>query len=64
MNTFDLNELQQRTCFDEIVPNYNEVEGFVLGCGYKKAKTSIDNFEVLDSDIWVCTYPKSGKFYA
>lgn len=56
-----VDELMKRTCFNEIVPNYNEINGYVVGCNYKKLKHLIDEFDVRDNDVWVTSYPKSGK---
>lgn len=61
INNNDINELLKRTCLNEIVPNYDEINGYTVGCNYKKMKHLIDDFEVRDNDVWVSSYAKSGN---
>ena len=39
-----------------LVQPYNQV----LPIGYKKHHELVQNFDVFEDDIWICTFPKSG----
>jgi len=44
-----------------LVQPYNQV----LPIGYKKYHHArIQNFEAFEDDVWICTFPKSGRIYA
>lgn len=57
----DLDELFKKTCCNKYVPGIELIEGTVLGYRYNEMKEEIDNLEVNDDDVFVITYPKSGK---
>lgn len=62
MNSSNIDELIKSTSINDFLPGYNECKGYMLGYRYNENKDQIDNLEVRDSDIWVCTYPKTGNF--
>ena len=33
----------------------------ILRVGYMKHHQTIQNFKVFEDDVWLCTFPKSGK---
>lgn len=41
---------------------YANFDGYYFVETFEKYLEEIKNFEVYDSDIWVTSYPKSGKF--
>lgn len=41
--------------------SYDYCEGTWLPNSYQDVKESIHNFEMRDDDIWVCSFPKTGK---
>lgn len=41
---------------------YATVDGYTMTDRYEDFKNQIYNFEVSDNDVWVCSFPKSGKF--
>lgn len=57
----EMGELLLRTFTNYFRPNYVKVDGCILPENYKQFADAIENFEVRDDDIWVCSYPKSGK---
>lgn len=42
---------------------YVSVKGITLPERFKDFYKAIDNFEVFDDDVWVCSFPKTGEFY-
>lgn len=38
-----------------------KLNGFVVSTYHKNFIDMIENFEVRDDDIWVCSFPKTGK---
>lgn len=40
--------------------NYVTVDGYTMTDRYEELKKEIDNMEVSDKDVWVCSFPKSG----
>ena len=40
---------------------YITVEGTTLTERYDDVKEDLDNLEVNESDVWICTFPKVGK---
>lgn len=60
-NNNDIDELLKRTIFNKFVEKYTQVDGYSLGPKHEQFKHLIDNFQVRDNDVWVTSYPKSGK---
>ena len=51
----------QQSCFKE---GFSRIEPFnqIFPSGrYTKFHKKIEDFEVFDDDVWVCTHPKTGK---
>lgn len=45
----------------EFRSGYITVEGVCLPERYQHFAEQIENFEVRDDDVWVCTFPKTGE---
>ncbi|XP_043276423.1 luciferin sulfotransferase-like [Venturia canescens] len=56
----DVDRLLRETFTNEFRTGYINLKGFCLPAYYKKFANSIENFEVRDDDVWVCSFPKSG----
>ncbi|RZB40592.1 Sulfotransfer 1 domain containing protein [Asbolus verrucosus] len=41
-------------------PSYITAKGCMLPCYYPEFQKVIDDFEVFDSDIWICSFPRTG----
>lgn len=41
--------------------DYIKFNGYFIASQYKNFIDVIENFEVRDDDIWVCSFPKTGK---
>ncbi|CAH0554476.1 unnamed protein product [Brassicogethes aeneus] len=41
-------------------PGYVEIDGVTLPRRYKELKNDIDDFDVFEDDIWICSFPKTG----
>lgn len=63
MTSESIEELLKRTALNPCIPRHCERNGYCLGCGYDDVKEEIDNFEINDSDVWVSSYPKTGKLH-
>lgn len=52
---------------DELLSNasetYVKAGGIMLPEKYKDLKKDIDELEVYDTDIWICSFPRSGLDY-
>ncbi|XP_048510868.1 luciferin sulfotransferase-like [Athalia rosae] len=56
----DLVDLLYKSFYNSSDHGWVKLEGCVLPGHYKKFADVIENFEVRDADVWVCTFPKSG----
>ncbi|XP_046418746.1 luciferin sulfotransferase-like [Neodiprion fabricii] len=56
----ELGEILQKTFTNYFRTAYIKVDGCILPENYKQFADAIENFEVRDDDIWVCSYPKTG----
>lgn len=58
-----MNNLFYDTFQCELKKDFIEVgeDKYVFPTKYLAIADEIENFEVRDSDVWVCSYPKSGK---
>lgn len=57
----DVDRLLRETFTNEFRTGYMTLEGFCLPAYYENFANSIENLEVRDDDIWVCSFPKSGE---
>lgn len=58
----DLDQLAVENLTKKAQTNFVWVNGVYLPNEYKRIANAIENFEVRDDDIWVCSFPRSGKF--
>lgn len=59
----DLDEIVQRDLTHKFCARYITIEGFTLPERYLAIKQQVDNFDVSENDVWVCSFPKTGKKY-
>lgn len=45
---------------NEFRSGYISVNGVTMPERFKDFKDAIENFEVYDDDIWICSFPKTG----
>lgn len=57
-----IGELLQRTSATEFRTGFISVDGVCLPEYYKKFAEQLENFEVRDDDVWVCSFPKTGEW--
>lgn len=57
----DLNRLAKDTLSEKIRTNYLEFDGVSLPEEYKYFADAVENFEVFDDDVYVCSFQKSGE---
>lgn len=60
IKTDDLDQIMIDQFTNEFRKGYITVNGFSMPVGYKDLAETIENFEVKDDDIWVCSFPKTG----
>ncbi|XP_008204338.1 luciferin sulfotransferase [Nasonia vitripennis] len=56
----DLDRLAKETLSEKMRTNYLEFDGVVLPEEYKLYADQVENFEVYDDDVYVCSFQKSG----
>ncbi|XP_046610967.1 luciferin sulfotransferase-like [Neodiprion virginianus] len=56
----ELGEILKNTFTNDFRFGYVTVDGVCLPKYYEKFAEAIENFEVRDDDIWVCSFPKTG----
>ena len=57
----DLNSLARNNLREKVRTNFIEVDGVFLPEEYKRFADQVENFEVYDDDVYVCSFQKSGK---
>lgn len=60
----DLDRLLKDKFTSDFRTGYIEIDGFCLPEHYANFADAIENMEVYDDDIWVCSFPKSGKLFS
>ncbi|EFA03546.1 luciferin sulfotransferase [Tribolium castaneum] len=56
----ELNKLLKKTFTSNLRPNYITVQGFVLPERYREFEKILKEYEVFDTDVWICGFPKTG----
>ncbi|XP_063907529.1 luciferin sulfotransferase-like [Zophobas morio] len=56
----ELDKLQQEKFTNIFRKRYITVNGFTLSERYGDLKQELDNLEVSENDVWICTFPKVG----
>lgn len=56
-----LGELLNKMCINQLLTGFIRVDGVILRENYKQIADAIENIEVHDDDVWVCSFPKSGE---
>ncbi|XP_063902961.1 luciferin sulfotransferase-like [Zophobas morio] len=56
----ELNRLLQKTFTRTVRKGYTVVDNFILPERYHEMKKDINEFEVYDTDLWICGFPKTG----
>ncbi|XP_014227592.2 sulfotransferase family cytosolic 1B member 1-like [Trichogramma pretiosum] len=56
----DLKKLASEKMHEKVRTNFVEFDGVFLPEEYEKIAADVDAFEVHDSDVWVCSFQKSG----
>ncbi|XP_043265450.1 luciferin sulfotransferase-like [Colletes gigas] len=56
----DLNQILKETFTTEFRKGYITVNGVCLPERFNKFSQAIEDFEVRDDDVWVCSFPKTG----
>ena len=57
----DLDQLLRDKFTNEFRTGYITFDGFCLPEYFLKFADQIENFEVRDDDVWVCSFPKTGN---
>lgn len=57
----ELDEVLRRDFTTVFRPGYINVEGVTMPERFAEMKDDILNLEVSDKDVWVCSFPKTGK---
>lgn len=57
----DLVKLAKETLSEKIRTSYVEYNGVVLPEEYQQFADAVENFEVYDDDVYVCSFQKSGQ---
>lgn len=62
----DMNKLFHKYFVNDYRKGYVQVgeKKVILPKLYEKIADKIENLEIRDSDVWIVTYPKSGKYLA
>lgn len=60
MSDIELENLLKNSFASNPPAEFTKVNDTFLLSRYLEKKEAIDNFEVYDSDIWICGFPKSG----
>ena len=56
----DLDRLATETLKERSRTNFIRLDGVFLPQQYKEFAKTVENFEVLEDDIWVCSFQRSG----
>jgi hypothetical protein len=56
----ELDQLLRKTFTCNFRRDYVNVNDFLLAERYLELKKEIDAFEIYDSDVWICGFPKTG----
>lgn len=59
----DLDQILRDEFISEFRKGYTTVQGVCLPDRYEEFAEAIDNFEVRDDDIWICSFPKTGRYF-
>lgn len=62
MDVESLDQLLERTVFNSAIKKFEMVDGCQLNAHFNDIKEEIENLQVKDSDVWICSYPKTGEF--
>ena len=57
----DLDKLLEEKFTSSFRKGYIEVNGFSFPKRYEELKEEFDNLEVNEEDVWICSFPKTGK---
>lgn len=60
---YDLDRLAVELLAEKARTNYVWIDGVFLPQEYKRIADAVENFEVKDDDVWVCSFQKSGEFF-
>ncbi|XP_014227591.1 sulfotransferase 1C4-like [Trichogramma pretiosum] len=60
MSEVDLERLAYETLTEKARTNFIKIDGVFLPEDYKQIADAVENFEVRDDDVWVCSFQKSG----
>lgn len=63
MDDKKINDVLERTCITNVNKKFYNFEGCFVTNNFKNLWTEIENLTVHDTDIWVTSFPKSGKYY-
>lgn len=61
MSTENIDDLVEKCLITENRRGYYNIRGHVMPISFQKTIKLIEDFEVRENDIWVVTFPKSGK---
>lgn len=59
----ELDQLLHKTFTNEIRKGYITVEGVCMPETYQRFAQAIENLEVKEDDVWVCSFPKTGILF-
>lgn len=56
-------EILNKHFLNEFRTGYIKIDNFLLPEYFKEFSDSVESFEVKNTDIWVCSFPKTGKIF-
>lgn len=59
----DLDSLLKEKFTNKLRKGYVTIKGYTFPQKYLELKEAFDKFDVNEQDIWICSFPKCGKFY-
>lgn len=59
----DLDEILKKYFTNSFRHGYYTVKGVTMPIRYQEMKREIDELCVNEEDIWICSFPKTGKFF-
>jgi hypothetical protein len=56
-----MNIRKSETRVGEFPIEFTRIDGFILPSKYEEVKEQIENLEISERDVWICTFPRSGN---
>lgn len=63
VSSSDLDQILREEFTNEFRKGYTTVQGVCLPVRYEEFSREIENFEVREDDVWICSFPKTGTTF-